>query len=70
MYIDHGPEVKAEQQRRKALGLPTLRWYKCHACGWEHEYCAMVGKCGNCGAHLNIHSDLDGEQPNFVKVAT
>jgi len=55
-----------EERRRYAEGVPTLRWYKCHGCGWEHEYVAMAGVCGNCGGRLSIHSDLDGEKPTTL----
>lgn len=59
--VSHGYEH--EERRRREAGIPTLRWYKCHECGWEHAYGAMAGICGNCGYRLNIHSDLDGEKP-------
>lgn len=36
--------------------------------GWEHEYAAMAGCCGNCGGRLHIHSDLDGEKPVWLKL--
>lgn len=57
-----------EERRRCAEGVPTLRWYRCHGCGWEHilDGAYHVTACGNPDCQdpcLHIHSDLDGEKP-------
>jgi hypothetical protein len=67
MYAD-SPEMAAEVQRRKAAGIPTLRWYKCHGCGkeWPHDHVRASWGCDNprCDRpDIHTHSDLDGEQP-------
>lgn len=43
----------------------SRRWFACHKCGFEHEFdgVGLPSACPDCSAWLNIHSDVDGEQP-------
>ena len=64
--VSHGYEH--EERQRKELGLPTLRWYKCHNCGVEYPFdCVRTPMaCDNINCHspdIHVHSDLDGEKP-------
>lgn len=67
-----GPEIAAERARRKAAGIPTLRWYKCHGCGTEYPLSDGVrygAGCANVACFapdIHIHSDLDGEKPETL----
>lgn len=58
--------TEEEAFRRQSQRLKeSRRWLACHDCGFEHEFdgVGMAPKCPDCGAWLNIHSDIDGEQP-------
>lgn len=52
---------------------PTLRWYLCHGCGWEHRVDGAyhVSACGNPECQepcLHIHNNSDGELPRTLDV--
>jgi hypothetical protein len=65
--VGHGYEQVEEQ--RKAQGIPTRRWYKCHGCGAEYQISVGIRNSAGCSnptcanPNIHIHSDLDGEQP-------
>jgi hypothetical protein len=62
-----------DEERRRAAGIPTLRWYRCNTCNAEYSMQDGVRAghgCANANCeHSNIHviSDLDGEQPRQLK---
>lgn len=65
--VSHGYEQ--EEQRRRALGIRTLRWYQCHGCNAVYAFSLGVRNCAGCSnptcnrPDIHIHSDLDGEKP-------